>query len=91
MPLYYGLRAQSEQGERDDSPQGRTEGIQIDIELTAVYATMQPQPVLDCPSASMGVEWMGSDSSESDVLDVMVKRVANESIDTIVVCVDDSG
>jgi len=47
---------------------------QIDIELTTVYATMQPPPPVPCPSASMGVDWMGSDS------EVLVKRVAKESI-----------
>jgi hypothetical protein len=45
--------------------------------LTTVYATMQPGGPASCPSASMGIEWMGSDS---DVLDVTVKRVAKESI-----------
>ena len=38
---------------------------------------MHPVPELLCPSASMGVEWMGSDS---EALEVMVKRVAKESI-----------
>ena len=41
---------------------------------------MQPVPGLPFPSASMGAEWMGSDSEE---LDVRVKSVAKESI---VVC-----
>jgi hypothetical protein len=53
-----------------------TEGNEIDIGTT-VYATMQPVPGLPFPSASMGAEWMGSDSEE---LDVMVKSVAKESI-----------
>jgi hypothetical protein len=35
---------------------------------------MQPVFELPCPSASMGVEWMGSDSEAT------VKRVAKESI-----------
>jgi hypothetical protein len=38
---------------------------------------MQPPPPVPCPSASMGVEWMGSDS---EVLEAAVKRVAKESI-----------
>ena len=38
---------------------------------------MQATPELACPSASMGVEWVGS---ESDMLYVTVKRVAKESI-----------
>jgi hypothetical protein len=38
---------------------------------------MQPPPEPGCPSASMGAEWMGS---ESEALDVKVKRVAKESI-----------
>ena len=38
---------------------------------------MQPVPEPPCPSASMGVEWMGS---ESEALDVTVKRGAKESI-----------
>ena len=38
---------------------------------------MQPVPEPPCPSASMGVEWMGSDSG---ALDMTVKRVAKESI-----------
>ena len=53
-----------------------TEGNEIDIGTT-VYATMQPRPGLGFPSASIGVERMGSDSEE---LDVMVKSVAKESI-----------
>ena len=38
---------------------------------------MQPVPEPPCPSASMGAEWMGS---ESEALDVTAKRVAKESI-----------
>ena len=53
-----------------------TEGHEIDIGTT-VYATMQPVPGLPFPSASMGAEWMGSDS---EALDVMVKSVEKESI-----------
>jgi hypothetical protein len=44
---------------------------------------MQPVPGLPFPSASMGAEWMGSDSEE---LDVMVKSVAKESIVVVDVC-----
>ena len=53
-----------------------TEVNRIGIGKT-VYATMQPVPGLPFPSASMGAEWMGSDSV---VLDVKVKSVAKESI-----------
>jgi hypothetical protein len=38
---------------------------------------MQPTPEPPCPSASMGVEWMGSDS---EALEATVKRMAKESI-----------
>ena len=38
---------------------------------------MQPTPEPSCPSASLGVEWMGSDS---EALDVTMKRVAKKSI-----------
>ena len=38
---------------------------------------MQPVPEPPCPSASMGVEWMGSDS---EALEATVKRMAKESI-----------
>ena len=38
---------------------------------------MQPAPEPLCPSASMGVEWIGSDSK---ALYVTVKMVAKESI-----------
>ena len=44
---------------------------------------MQPVPGLPFPSASMGAEWMGSDS---EVLDVRVKNVAKESIVVYEVC-----
>ena len=58
-----------------------TEGNQVDIgrysATWTVYETMQPVPEPPCPSASMGAEWMGS---ESEALDVTVKRVAKESI-----------
>ena len=57
-------------------------GNEIDIGTT-VYATMQPVPGLPFPSASMGAEWMGSDSEE---LDVMAKSVAKESIVVVDVC-----
>ena len=46
---------------RRQSLRVRTEGNQIHIALTTVYATVQPGGPLS-PSASMGVEWMGSDS-----------------------------
>jgi hypothetical protein len=63
--------------EKDDSLRGcAPKAIGFTIGLTTVYATMQPGGPL-FPSESMGVEWMGSDS---EVLDVTVKRVAKESI-----------
>jgi hypothetical protein len=46
---------------------------------------MQPVPGLPFPSASMGAEWMGSDSEE---LDVMAKSVAKESIVVVDVWVE---
>ena len=60
------------------SPGERTESNRVDVGRTIVYATMQPTFALCCPSASMGVEWMGSDS---EALEVTAKRVAKESID----------
>jgi hypothetical protein len=65
--------------EKDDSPRGcLPKAIRLTLGgIPRVYATMQPTPEPPCPSASMGVEWMGSDS---EALDVTVKRVAKESI-----------
>ena len=69
----YGLSAESEQGERRQSQGCLPKSIRQTLtgipQHKTVYATMQPVPAPPSPSASTGVEGMGSES------DVMVKRV----------------
>ena len=71
-----GYLHKSEQGRKTTVRGVRTEGNQIHIALTTVYATMQPGGPLS-PSASMGPEWI---VSMSEAFDVTVKRIAKESI-----------
>ena len=77
-----GYAHRREQGNRlyvRQPPGARTDDNQVNIGSKTVYATMQPTFALCCPSASMGVEWMGSDS---EALEVTAKGVAKESIDS---------
>jgi hypothetical protein len=69
----WATRAKVSKGERDHNPQGRLPRVGV---ITA-YATMQPMPGLEFPSASIGVEWMGSDSG---ALEVTAKTGAKKSI-----------
>ena len=81
-------RTKNERGEEDFRQDNTQERLPKLIGLTlarSVYATMQPVPGPPCPSASMGVEGMGSDSEE---LDVMVKSVEKESIVVVNVWVE---
>ena len=79
------VRALNEQGENSrPTPKTLTEGDEIDVGTT-VYATMQPVPGLPFPSESMGAEWMGSDS---EMLEVTVKREEKESIVVVGVWVE---
>ena len=77
----WATRTKYERMSRENETLGETAYLpranQIDIGLTTVYATMQPGGPAGSPSASMGVDWMGSDS---EVLEATVKRVAKESI-----------
>ena len=72
-----GLWATRAKVSKENETQGGTipKGAYRGLGITTAYATMQPMPGLGFPSASIGVERMGSDSGALEV-----KRVAKESI-----------